>query len=258
MFIKSFQSEWLKKKRSLASWLVVAGASFVPSIIFAARVKNHAALGAFYASDDFWLKTWNQSWEAMAVALLPMGVVLATGLIAQIEYKNNAWKQLHATPQGFTTIYFAKFLVVAVMLGQVFVLFLAAVYLSAVLPALLFANVSYPAAPIPYGLFFEQTARYFVDCLPVLGLQYLLSVHFRNFLVPVGVGFGLWFLGIGMLSWDYSWLFPYNHGTIDFLLNAGQFKKAPPPVDVGLLAVFYFAVFTAAGYFLYLYKSDKA
>lgn len=103
-FINSFQSEWLKRKRSLASWLVVAGAFFTPAIILTARIKNHAALAPHYAADDFWQKLWNQSWESMEVFLLSIGIILATGLIAQIEYKNNTWKQLHATPQRLTTI----------------------------------------------------------------------------------------------------------------------------------------------------------
>src|SRR5437762_2222425 len=115
-FINSFQSEWLKKKRSLASWLVLVGALFTPSIILMSRLKNHAALPKLYLVDDFWQKLWNQSWESMEVFLLPIGITLATGLIAQIEYKNNTWKQLHTTPQSYTTIFLAKLLVILIML----------------------------------------------------------------------------------------------------------------------------------------------
>jgi hypothetical protein len=130
-FINSFQSEWLKKKRSLATWLVVAGAFFTPSIILLSRIKNADKLAALYASDDFWQRLWNQTWESMAVFLLPVGIILATALIVQIEYKNNAWKQLHTTPQRFATIFFAKFLVILIMLVEVFVLFNVGMYLQA-------------------------------------------------------------------------------------------------------------------------------
>jgi len=84
-FVKSFQSEWLKRRRSLASWLVLVGAFFTPSIILASRIKNHAALPALYVTEDFWIRLWNQSWESMEVFLLPIGIILATGLLAQIE-----------------------------------------------------------------------------------------------------------------------------------------------------------------------------
>src|SRR5215213_2440672 len=121
-FVSSFQAEWLKRKRSLASWLVLVGAFFTPAIILTSRIKNHAALPGLYLSEDFWRRSWNQSWESMGVFLLPIGIILATGLIAQIEYRNNTWKQLHTTPQALTTIFSAKLLVILIMLAQVFVL----------------------------------------------------------------------------------------------------------------------------------------
>lgn len=256
-FIKSFQSEWLKKKRSLASWLVVAGAFFTPTIILISRIKNADKLNVLYAADDFWQRLWHQTWESMAVFLLPIGIVLATGLITQIEYKNNTWKQLHTTPQAFTTIFFAKFLVILVMLIEVFALFNVGIYLSAVIPSMLFSNIPYPSAPIPYADFLNANGRFFLDCLPVLALQYLISLQFKNFLVPVGIGFALWFLGVGMLAWEYSYIFPYNHGTIDFLISSAQFKRAIPPVNIQLLAVIYFVAIMTASWILYVTKKEK-
>jgi hypothetical protein len=256
-FINSFQSEWLKKRRSLASWLVVVGAFFTPAIILAARIKNHAALPALYVSDDFWRKLWSQSWESMEVFLLPIGIILATGLIAQIEYKNNTWKQLHTTPQGFTTIFLAKFLVILLMLVEVFALFNAGVYLSAVIPSLMFGNVPYPTARIPSTDFWNANVNFFIDCLPIVALQYLLSLQFKSFLVPVGAGFAIWFLGIGLLSWEHSYIFPYNHGAINFLTASGHFAGRKLPASTEHLALSYFAAFTIASWVLYVTKKEK-
>lgn len=257
-FIRSFQSEWLKKKRSLATWLVIAGAFFTPSIILLSRIKNHEKLSELYVSDDFWQKLWTQTWESMAVFLLPFGIILATALIVQIEYKNNAWKQLHTTPQRFATIFFAKFLVIVIMLVEVFALFNAAMYLSAIIPAMLFSNLSYPTAPIPYAYFLNENFNFFLDCLPILALQYLLSLQFKNFLVPVGTGLIIWFSGIGLLAWDYSYVLPYIHGTIDYLIGSAQYKNRNlPPINIQLLAVIYFFVITVASYILYAVKKEK-
>lgn len=258
IFIDSLQSEWLKKKRSLASWLVIVGAFFTPSIILMSRIKNADKLAALYVSDDFWQKLWNQSWESMAAFLLPIGIVLAVSLITQIEYKNNTWKQLHATPQRLLTIFSAKFLVIAIMLAEVFVLFNVGIYLSAVVPSMLFSSVPYPAAPIPYLIFLKANIYLFLDCLPILALQYLISLQFKNFLVPVGTGFAIWFLGIGLLSWEHSYIFPYAHSTLDFLISSHQFgDRKMPPINIQLLAVIYFALFTIASYVLYVAKKEK-
>jgi hypothetical protein len=137
---------------------------------------------ALYVSPDFWNILWKQSWEAMATFFLPMGVILATALITQIEYKNNTWKQLHTTPQKFITIYFAKLAVIVVMMAGLFALFNVGIYLSGVIPALLYGSVSYPTAPIPFLLFLKENIKFFIDCLPILALQYLISLRFKNFL----------------------------------------------------------------------------
>jgi len=247
----------VKKKRSLASWLVFAGAFFTPSIILMAGIKNHSVLAKSYAADDFWLRHWNRSWESMEIFFLPIGITLAISLIAQIEYKNNAWKQLHTTPQTFTTIFFAKFLVFFIMLVEVFALFNLGLYLSAIIPALIFNDVPYPTAPIPFLTFWNVNVNFFVGCLPIAALQYLISLQFKNFLVPVGAGFAIWFVSIGMLSWEYSYLLPYAHGAVSYLSSSGQFTNKEIPFNIEYLALVYFAVFTVAGWILYVTKKDK-
>lgn len=255
-FINSFRSEWLKKKRSLASWLIIAGAFFTPTIITLARIKNSHTLPALYQREDFWTRLWIASWESMAVLLLPMGIILATGLITQIEFKNNAWKQLHATPQEYHTIFFAKLAVIFVMLVEVFILFNLGIYLSALIPYLLFSGVSYPVAAIPYELFLEQNLKFFVASLPVLALQYLISLQYKNFLVPIGVGFVIWVLGLGTISWEHNYIFPYILSGLEHLKASGQSTRQFP-IDIQLLAVCYTTVFIVAGYILYRMKREK-
>ena len=113
-FIHSFQSEWLKKKRSLSSWLVVVGGFFTPLVIIIARLVHHEQLAVLYAKENFWNQLWKSSWESMAIFLLPIGVILATSLITQLEYKNNTWKQLHTLPMNLTTVFFSKLLLLMV------------------------------------------------------------------------------------------------------------------------------------------------
>lgn len=255
-FIHSFQSEWLKKRRSLASWLVFVGAFFTPTIILLVRLKNYQALPKINATEDFWQKLWFTTWESMSILLLPMGIILATGLITQIEYKNNAWKQLHTTPQNFSTIFFAKLLVILIMIIQVFVLFNLGIYLSAVVPSLIFSSVPYPTAPIPFSSFLQGNFNFFIECLPILALQYLISLQFKNFLVPIGVGFVIWVLGVGINSWEFSYFLPFSQITTDFLISSGNLKREPA-INLQLLAMIYFVVITTVSYFLYVTKNEK-
>jgi hypothetical protein len=181
VFVDAFCCEWLKKRRSLGAWLIVIGAFFTPAIIIVVRLIRHAQLPALYAAPGFWTSLWRSSWESMAIFFVPMAAILATSLVVQIEVRNNAWKQVHALPLESITIFFAKLAVIVLMLAQFFVLFGLGIYLAALLPWLLVGGVPYPSAPLPLREFLADTAIYFIDCLPIVAAQYLVSLRFKQF-----------------------------------------------------------------------------
>jgi hypothetical protein len=193
----------------------------------------------------------------MAIFFLPMGAVLATSLVTQLEFKNNAWKQIHALPLSLTTIFFSKLAVVILMLGQFFVLFNFAIYVSAVVPSLLVSGVPYPKSPIPLAEFLTDDVFYFLDCLPIVAAQYLLSLRFRNFLVPVGVGLMTWVGALASLSWKFGFAIPYTYPMLHYLKNDGGRKAAIPPVNIHAWALGYFLFFTVIGFCLFVTKREK-
>lgn len=253
-FLHCFAAEWLKKKGSLASWLVIIGGFFTPVIIIVVRLIYHSKLKALNLDPKFWEKHWINSWESMAIFLLPMGIILSSSLIAQLEYKNNTWKQWHTTPQKYSTLFFAKLAVVIVMMLQFFFLFNIGIYLSGVLPGLFFNDVPYPPEPIPFSLFVKYNFYYFVTCLPMIAIQYLVSLRFKNFLVAVGGGIALWIASVGALSWKFGYIVPYTHGSLYYLKTAGRYK-----LDNNIIgwALVYFAAATLISYFLYISKKEK-
>jgi lantibiotic transport system permease protein len=256
-FIHSFKSEWLKKKRSLSSWLVIIGAFFTPLVIIIYRLVHHKQLATIYAAASFWNKLWENSWETMALFLLPMGVILATSLIIQLEFKNNTWKQLHTTPLNFTTIFFSKLAIIIVMVLQFFLLFNVGIYLTALVPYLLVGGVPYPQAHIPYVALIHENFLFFVDCLPIIAMQYLLSLQFKNFIIPIGIGFGLWIASISALSWKFSYTIPYIYTMLNFLKTQQGGRIAVMPVNIHLLAFGYFITITIVSYLLYITKKEK-
>lgn len=253
-FVYCFQSEWLKTRRSLSSWLVLVGAFFTPAIVIVARLVRSQRLAAESASPDFWEKLWTSSWESMAIFLLPLGVILATSLVVQIEFKNNTWKQWHTIPQALSNTFFAKLAVIVVLMLQFFLLFNFGIYLSGVLPCLLVEGVSLPAESLPYRFFLVEDARYFADSLPIIALEYLVSLQFSNFLVPVGGGVALWILSLSVLNWNYGYLFPYAYCGLHYLSSVGRYVH---PANLAALSLSYFLVFTLTGYILYVTKKQK-
>ncbi len=256
-FFHSFSCEWLKKKHSLASWLVVCGGCFTPLVILIARLVYRSQLPKLYANPNFWNQLWLSAWESMAIFLLPMGVVMATSLIVQLEYKNNAWKQVHTLPLARGTVFVAKLSVILVMLLQFFLLFNISLMLTAYLPALLVSGVPFPPMAIPWEMFARENALYFIDCLPILALQFLVSLRYRNFLVAVGGGFMLWILAIAVLSWKYGYWIPYTYTMFNHLKTQTNGRAIHPPLNIHWLATGYFVFLTALSYILYLTKKEK-
>ena len=256
-FFHAFQSEWLKTRRSLALWMVLIGGFFTPTIIIIARLVRYTAVPALYSKEDFWNLLWRNSWESMAIFFLPLGAILSTSLIAQIEYKNNTWKQLHTLPLSYTTIFFAKLAVILSLMAIFFVLFNIGIYLSAIVPYLLISGTPYPTGPIPWQSFLTDDLFYFLECLPIVALQYLLALRFKNFLVPVGLGFLFWVGAIGSVSWRFGYVIPYTYTMFHYLAGAEKTRAITPEISIHLLAAVYFVVITAISYTLYVSRSEK-
>lgn len=246
IYLHSLQSEWLKTKRSAASWLCIIGGFFIPLIYFIVFLKNHSTINDL--GTGIWETHFHKLWRDMAIFLLPMGVILSSSLITQMEYKNNTWKQLHTTPQRFTTVFFAKFSVIILMTLKFFLFFNIGIVLSGILPTLIF-NGSLPKESIPLMPFLRGNANVFLTCLPIIAIQYLISLNFKNFLVPIGIGLlGLIGSLIGMV-WKYIWVSPYSYPSMMVV----KFTS----INIQLYAFVYFVLIMMVSYFIYIRKNEK-
>lgn len=257
-FYRCWISERAKNRRTLTIWLILVGGFFTPSIIFLWQLRRYQKLPTVYLSDDYWLVAWRLHWESMTVILFPVGIILACALLAQLEVKNNTWKQLLSTPLSLSSIFFAKLGIVHVMLLQVFLLFNFAMFLFAILPTIIFSDVPFPTASYSTKSLLEFNLRYYVDCLPMIAIQQLLSLHFKNFLVPVGAGLLIWLIGVAGATASFSYVFPYFICGLDFLIDIKDKRYPSVPVNLQWISLGYFFLFTTINYCLFVFKSDKS
>jgi hypothetical protein len=250
--IHSFSSEWLKKKRNAASFLIIAGALLIPLLIIIARMDDRVSLAVANRSPAIWKQLYNRCWQFMGLFLLPMGVILATSMITQIEYRNNTWKQLCTTPQRLTTIFLAKGAVIGVMLLEFFVLFNFGIWLTGILPSLFF-GVAYPAEAFPFKAFLYGNAWFMLDCLPMVALQYGISLRWKNFLIPLGVGLGFYVASMAAVHWRYGYTIPYTYCAYESF-GSRALKKG---IDIHWWAAGYFLLFTGLAYILYITRKEK-
>ena len=252
----AISSEWLKRRRSLTTWLVAGSAAFVPSIIFLSRFRRIDALPAVYADADFWPRLWVQAWEAMALMILPLASMLLVSLITQIEDRNNGWKQVHASPLPLAAVFLGKLTVIVVLLIEMVLLFTGAIYLAGILPAAMLPSVDAPPRPFPLAAFLARDVHFVVDTLPIVAAQFLLALRFRTFLAPLAIGMALWILSVGTISWHYNFVIPYSHAGLDYLIV--EYRRARPlPASLPAIAGASFFVLTVAGYAVYASRRDK-
>lgn len=255
-FLGSVRSEWLKVQHSLTGWFLLGAAAFVPVIMLAVRFKYRSVLASQLASGTFWALHWKQSWEAMTIMVLPVAVVLVTALIVQIEWRSNAWKQLHVSPQSLTTIYLAKLLVVLGAVAWLVALQTLGFVLSGLVPALTVDDAHPLQYDFPVAMIAARSGRFLLECLPIVGLQYLLSVRFKNFLVPVGVGLGVWILSLVLFNSNLAAFAGYVYAGLDFAMTTGQRRPDSLPSSLPLVAIAQFVVLVIAG--LAVYRRDEA
>jgi len=247
----------LKTRRCFFGWLIAGAAFFVPLIVLAARMKRSGDLPAIYARTDFWERLWTITWEATAILILPTLLLLVVTLVVHIEERGNAWKQVHATPQRFATLYVAKLVVLLLLLARFLILVILAMTVTGFIPPLVDGRVPFPAVAWPTAIALDRATRYFVDSLPLITFQLLLALRFRTLMTPLGVGGAIWILSVGTLNTAYSHWIPYSYPALDYLLDANYRVRAQPSVAIPALALAVAFGFAAWGYALYAVRRDK-
>lgn len=234
----STRTELIKTKRSASFWLSLIGAAVIPGILF---------LMLMIRPDHNYSRTWgkhlSEGAQVFAAFLLPMFVILVCSLIPQIEFKNNTWKQVFASPQSIGTIFFSKYLAILLMIVFLFVAFDIFIILSAVVPNLIYPKYNFFSSKFEItGLLF-MNARCFIALLGIISIQYWLSLRFRNFIVPIGIGLAL-LVGATMLiagGWEHVYKMPYAGPLLTVVSSENKHNSIQ---NHELNSIGYFAFFT--------------
>lgn len=251
LFFRSFFSELLKIKRSSVFWLCVVGALVLP-VVFTLRNIMAGFHINLSLKADVWMVQYAKIAQPFTAFIMPMGMILLGSLITQIEYRNNNWKQVHCTPQKYATIFFAKYAVLLMLMVFTFLLLNIAIYLFIITPTLILDG-QMPTAPMPLGSFATESVKCFIVGLPIIGLQYLISLRFRSFLIPIGVGFALFVFSLLTMGSNISVASPYSYS---FYYVNGQMP------DLGhvyyFICILLFIGLSVINYLLYSLKKDKS
>lgn len=267
-FILSFRSEFYKTRKTMAFWSAVILPLALCMVLFLGFL-DHSDRLAHEPGFMLWLQFAGAILGVMGSLILPMLIVFVAYSVNSIEHKADTWKTLFSLPISKLSVYSAKyfyafFLILLCLL--LFVLFTLgfANLLGAIKPALKFSAYDVKS------LLFDIYLKLFLSSLGILSIQFLLSLLFRDFLKPMGIGFVSTITGVILAGheWKYAYLFPYSHPlmAIQALLSHKNAQPTPgvvPQISVDLFTKDIFVSLAVAllvfvaGYFIVLKKSVK-
>lgn len=225
----------------------------MPLIQMAAFLDKEYSINSFPTTPGIWQYHYNQMWSTMLSFLLPMTIILFASLITQLEYKNNTWKQVHTTPQSFSMVFFTKLTAIILMVFQFFLFFNIAIIAVGYLSTLIVDGVL-PKEHLPVWIVLKSNAKIFITILPLVAVQYLISLRFKNFLVPVGIGLLMLVAALILANlWKYAYLLPAAFCVMNVIPTA----QANVPGNYYSTAGVYFVIITVLNYLLYINRSEK-
>jgi lantibiotic transport system permease protein len=216
-----------------------------------------------------WLQFAGAILGIMGSLILPMLIVFIAYSVNSIEHKAETWKSLFSLPISKLSVYSAKyfyaFFLVFLCL-TLFVLFTLGFgnLLGVLKPQLKFSE--YHVASLLTQVYFKL----FLSSLGILSIQFLLSLLFRDFLKPMGIGFVCTITGVILAGngWKYAYLFPYSHpmlaiSTMEQGVRNSRGHGAIPQITIDLftreiwVSLAIALVIFIGGYFIVLKKSVK-
>ncbi len=205
-FKRAFLSEMLKISKSLTSLTVIIAPVFITFISFMI-FYNYPHLLTKNESNP-WIAILLNSIQFWAILLYTMLITLITFLINNFDHQADGWKHLNALPIPRTYIYIAK-LTSSLLLVTVSILFyyglfyLEALLLWMIYPDIPFANYN------THIMIAIIIAKFYVSSLIIFAIQFVISLHYKNFIVPIGVGVLGATAVIALFQWKYLGYFPY-------------------------------------------------
>ena len=245
-FAIAIRAEMIKNRRGAAFWMCLIGSSFIPPIFFLTYVlkpeRNYSRMAAHP-----WEVHFQSGWQAFSLFLLPMFVILSCSLIVQVEYRNNTWKQVFSSPLSLGNIFFSKYLSILCMILFMLVMFNVFLLAAGVFTDLIYPRYTFLEQPVDWGAAIKMNIRSFISLMGIIAFQYWLSLRFRNFIVPVGIGLTLLVATMVMMPWVHIDKVPYAFAFLSYT-KSGAPSGAEFPASHEINSVLYFLLFTLVAF----------
>ncbi|NPC92196.1 ABC transporter permease subunit [Bacillus sp. WMMC1349] len=173
-------AERLKLKRSRIGVLYVL-ASFISVLLPYTNFRNNYKLFV-QPGDNEWVEAWTQVAVFMGSFVLPILVGIYAAFVCRGEHVDGGWKQMLALPVLRSRVFFAKSIMVVMMvaatMGILFILFI------------LFGFLYGLKGGLPFLAILGYVIQGSIACLPLIVLQLIISIRYKTFGIPLATSIG--------------------------------------------------------------------
>ncbi len=205
--MKLFYTELIKLKNTFAFWLTIIGALFMPILLLSAYLlstKEFVPARGVNPWYEYLLRTFNGS------CLFSTGfILLIIALILNVEHKARSWKHLFTLPVSKTKLFYVKLtLIFSTIVAFIVLYFVFAVFIGHMLgigkPELRFSDFDIPNVYVSKFLL-----DFFVSIIPLVIIQYWISLRMENLVSSLGLGLLGLLLGLLFKNSPHIIYFPY-------------------------------------------------
>lgn len=243
-FAISFKSEFLKTKRTSSWYIGLAAAGFVPFVLFSDYLFQEDVKAKILS--DPWKTYLSESFIWFNIVSLPLFVLLTSTLLPQVEYRNNTWKQVLASPQPLLQIYLSRYAVLLSMITWFFLSHIIIVIVTGIAVGTLLPQYLLFDFPFDFQLMIKLAAKSAICVLAISAFEFWMGLRFRNFIAPIVIGFVLWIFS-NVTTFEFKLpLFELNPFTYLTVASVTRFQNNFGWVIVG--SIFYCVVFLGLGF----------
>lgn len=224
----AIKAELLKTKRTSVVYVAMIASFISPLLMFFFTGEEADSMKVL--AQDPWNDYFKGGFQFLHIVFLPLYVILITSLIPQLEHRHNAWKQVLTSPQSKFNIYFSKFFVIQLLI--LFYLLLHNIYttLSLIGVDAVRHDLKLSSHTLNWKWFLAKNGNAYMSVFAISAFQFWLGVRFRNFIIPLAIGVGLWMstlLLVGAYNWDQgdkiffafpSMMVTSKYKTLDFVI----------------------------------------
>lgn len=172
------------------------------------------------------------------------GIVVATCMIYNMEFKGSAIKKMYMLPMSVPAMYLCKFLILTVM-------FLVAIVLQN-LALVQIGMTDLPEGAFEMGTLVRFAGYSFLTSMPVLSFMLLISSRFENMWIPLGVGVAGFLSGMALANSNLAVLMVH---PFVLMLKPAVAMSAQPDMTVTVVSLIETILFLAIA--LWLAKSKR-